>query len=87
MARKDLEAVLDYILNKADDGEFEVIKKACARRTKDKSVYASIGGEGPSAMAKRMSKELEDGVGASMESIRGTVRGFIADMVRKEAPR
>jgi len=86
MARKDLELVLDYILNKADDGEFEVIKKACTRRLKDKSVYASIGGEGPSAMAKRMSKELEDGVGASMENIRGTVRGFIADMVRKEAP-
>jgi hypothetical protein len=86
MSRKDLEFVLDYILNKADEPEFEVIKKACARRVKDKQVFAGLGGEGPGAMAKRMSKELQDGVGASMESIRGTVRGFIAEMVRKEMP-
>jgi hypothetical protein len=86
MARKDLEPILDYILNKADEAELEVIKKACMRRSKDKQLFASIGGEAPAGMAKRMARELQDGVGASMESIRGTVRGFIAEMVRKEAP-
>lgn len=86
MSRKELEAVLDYILNKADDGEFEVITKACERRIKDKTAFARLGGEGPGAMAKRMAGELEKGVGATMESVRATVRGFIADIIRKNAP-
>jgi hypothetical protein len=86
MARKELEFVLDYILNKADAGEFEVISKACQRRGRDIKAFESLGGEGPGAMARRMAGELEKGVGATMESVRGTVRGFVADIVRKNAP-
>jgi hypothetical protein len=48
--------------------------------------FESLGGEGPGAMAKRMAGELEKGVGATMESVRGTVRGFVADIIRKNAP-
>ncbi|HOX31201.1 MAG TPA: hypothetical protein PLB91_02665 [Spirochaetales bacterium] len=86
MSRKELEAVLDYILNKADEGEFEVIAKACQRRARDKTAFASLGGEGPGAMARRMAGELEKGVGATMESVRATVRGYVADIIRKNAP-
>jgi hypothetical protein len=86
MARKELEFVLDYILNKADSREFEVIAKACQRRGRDIKAFESLGGEGPGAMARRMAGELEEGVGASMESLRDTVRGFVADIIRKDAP-
>ncbi|MGB8260273.1 MAG: hypothetical protein WCE75_07970, partial [Terracidiphilus sp.] len=86
MARGELEAVLDYILNKADAKEFEVIAKACERRARDIKAFESLGGEGPGAMAKRMAAELQEGVGATMESVRGTVRGFVADIIRKNAP-
>jgi len=86
MPRRELEAVLDYILNKADSNEFEVILKACERRNRDKSAFASLGGEGTGAMARRMASELEKGVGASMESVRSTVRLFVADIIRKNAP-
>jgi hypothetical protein len=86
MSRKDLEFILDYILNKADAREFEVIAKACQRRGRDMKAFESLGGEGPGAMARRMAGELEKGVGATMESVRGTVRGFVADIVRKNAP-
>ena len=86
MARKDLELVLDYILNKADPKEFEVIAKACERRARDLKAFESLGGEGPGAMARRMAGELERGVGATMENVRGTVRGFVEEIVRKNAP-
>jgi hypothetical protein len=86
MARKELEFVLDYILNKADEAEFEVIRKACERRGRDFKAFESLGGEGPGAMARRMAGELEKGVGATMENVRGTVRDFVAEIVRKNAP-
>jgi hypothetical protein len=86
MARRELELVLDYILNKADPKEFEVIAKACERRARDLKAFESLGGEGPGAMARRMAGELERGVGATMENVRGTVRGFVEDIVRKNAP-
>ena len=86
MSRKDLEFVLDYILNKADPGEYEVIAKACERRGRDIKAFESLGGEGPGAMARRMAGELQSGVGATMESLRGTVRGFVAEIIRKNAP-
>ena len=86
MSRKELEFILDYILNKADAAEFEVISKACQRRGRDFKAFESLGGEGPGAMARRMAGQLQDSVGATMESVRGTVRGFVEDIVRKNAP-
>ncbi len=86
MSRKELEAVLDYILNRADEAELEVVAKACERRARDRATFASIGGEGPGAMARRMAGELERGVGATMENVRATVRGLVAEIVRKNAP-
>jgi hypothetical protein len=86
MSRKELEYVLDYILNKADAAEFEVIAKACQRRGRDSKAFAGLGGEGPAAMARRMAAELQTNVGATMDNVRGTVRGFVADIIRKNAP-
>jgi hypothetical protein len=86
MSRKELEFILDYILNKADASEFEVIAKACQRRGRDMKAFESLGGEGTGAMARRMAGELQNRVGATMESVRGTVRGFVEDIVRKNAP-
>jgi hypothetical protein len=86
VARKELEAVLDYILNKADAKEFEVIAKACQKRGRDMKVFESLGGEGPEAMARRMAGELQRNVGATMENVRGTVRDLVAGIIRKNAP-
>jgi hypothetical protein len=86
MSRKELEAVIDYILNRAEERELEVIAQACKRRARDAKAFASLGGENPGAMARRMASELERGVGASMENVRGTVRDFVAEIIRKNAP-
>jgi hypothetical protein len=86
MSRKELEFVLDYILNKADPAEYEVIAKACQRRGKDMKVFESLGGEGPDAMARRMAGELENRVGATRENVRGIALDFVAGIIRKNAP-
>ncbi|HET7838988.1 MAG TPA: hypothetical protein VFL04_04470 [Rectinemataceae bacterium] len=86
MSRSELEAALDFILNKASDAEFDVITKACQRRIRDKTAFASLGGEGPGAMARRMAEDLSQGVGATMESVRSTMKGFVSDIIRKNAP-
>jgi hypothetical protein len=86
MGRKELESVLDYILNRADAKELEVLAKAVERRLRDAKAFESLGGEGPAAMARRMAGELQRNVGATMENVRGTVRGFVAEIIRKNAP-
>jgi hypothetical protein len=86
VSRQELQTVLDFILNKASKDEFDVIAKACQRRAKDLTLFAGLGGEGPNAMAKRMAGELQSDVGATMENVRRATRGFIEEMVRKEAP-
>lgn len=86
MARAELERVLDYILNKADEEEFRVVLKACERRGRDRGAFAALGSTSSGALASKVAADIQERMGASMESIRGTVRGFVADIIRKEAP-
>jgi hypothetical protein len=86
MAKEELGAVLDYILNKADEAEFEVIVKACERRRQDIGRYAKLGGMGPGALAGQLADSVKEGLSVSMDGIRQTVRGFVVDIIRQEAP-
>lgn len=86
MSRKELETVLDYILNRADDAEFEVIQKACQRRTGDRGAVARLGGLGPKGSAQKMAQELQAQMGYSLEGMRSMVKGYVADIIRKNAP-
>jgi hypothetical protein len=86
MSRKELESVLDYILNRAEEAEFEVIRKAIERRIADRRSFARVGGIGPLGSAKKMARDIQEQVGFSLDSVRGTVREFVADIIRKNAP-
>jgi hypothetical protein len=86
MVDSGLGAVLDFILNKADPAEFEVILKACERRRKDMGRYARLGGMNPAMMADRMASSIHDGVSSSMESLRDTVRSYVERIIREHAP-
>ncbi len=86
MTRKELEGLVDFILNRADDAEFEVVLKACERRQKDRHVYAGLGGKNPQAAAKGMAKAIESQMGSTLDGLRGQVRDFVADIIRKNAP-
>lgn len=86
MSRENLRSVLDYILNKADRDEFEAIVKACERRRRDLSLFASIGGVNPERAARNTAQAVEGSMGASLDGIRSMIRDFVADIIRKNAP-
>lgn len=86
MSRKELEAALDYIMNRADEEEFEVLLKACERRRRDRSLLGKIGGLGPSESARRAADRIQGQMGYSLDGIRSMVKDFVADIIRKNAP-
>ena len=86
MTQETLQSVLDYILNKASENEFEVIVKACERRRRDSSLFAKIGGVNPQKAAHSAAEAVQASMGASMDGIRQTIKGFVADIIRKNAP-
>lgn len=86
MAKGELEAVLDFILNRASAAEFEVLTKACERRRRDLGKYAGLGGMNPGALAERMASSLTEGMDKTMDGLRGTVRGLVERIIRQNAP-
>lgn len=86
MSRKELEAALDYIMNRADEEEFEVLLKACDRRRRDRSLLGKIGGLGPSESARRAADRIQGQMGYSIDGIRSMVKDFVADIIKKNAP-
>lgn len=86
MADIGLHVVLDFILNRAEPAEFEVILKACERRRQDMGRYARLGGMNPANMADKMAASLNEGVASSIESLRETVRSYVERIIREKAP-
>ena len=86
MSRENLRTVLDYILNEASEDEFEAVVKACERRRRDLSLFASIGGVNPERAAKNTAQAVEASMGASRDGIRAMIREFVADIIRRNAP-
>jgi len=86
MARSELQTIIDYILNKADEREFEVILKACERKKRDLGKYAALGGLNPGALAEKMAASVQEGVESSMDGLRDTIRDYVARLVRQKEP-
>lgn len=86
MAKSELQTVVDYILNKASPGEFEVIVKACERRRHDMGKYAGLGGLNPGALAEKMAASVQEGLSSSNAGLRDSVREYVARLVRQKEP-
>ncbi|MBU0934550.1 MAG: hypothetical protein KKI09_11090 [Spirochaetes bacterium] len=82
----ELPAVLDFILNHASEAELEVVTKALQRRRQDMGRFAAMGGLNPGAMASRMASSINEGIQGSMESLRRTVRSYVEELIRRNAP-
>jgi hypothetical protein len=86
MERDQLREVLDFILNNSSDEEFEVIVQAVQRRQKDRHIYQKIGGVRPQQAAKVMARDIEANMGGGLDGLRSTVRNYVEDIIRKNAP-
>jgi len=73
-------------MNRADEAEFEVIRKACDRRLRDRGAFSALGSTSSTAMARKMAEEVQTMMGGSMEAVRGMTRDFVEDLIRKNAP-
>lgn len=85
MASQELKAALEFILNGANDAEFEVLVKAVQRRQRDRHLFSGMGGLNPNQSAKAMAGQLQERVG-SLDSVKAMTRDFVAQLIRKEAP-
>ena len=86
MRKAELPEVLDYILNRASEAEFDVIRKACERRQNDLGRFARVGGMSPNGLAARMADTMNDSLAKTMEGMRRSVRAYVAQIIRREAP-
>ena len=82
---RELLAAVDYILNRADEREIEVIAAALERK-KSEATASPLAAINPENMAKQMSESINKSIQASLEGVRHTFRDFAADMLLKEAP-
>jgi hypothetical protein len=85
MADPELVKVLDYILNRCDEGAIEAVSAAVVRRKRDLTMF---GGMDRLPDPKRMAKELASqiNVNATMDGLTGTVRNMAARIIKQEAP-
>lgn len=78
--------VVEYIMNKAEYKELEVISAAIERKKQEISQTNGISAINPEEMAKKMSLSINRSIQSSLEGVRHTFRNFAADMLQKEAP-
>lgn len=83
MTKDELFHIVDIIMNKATPADFEVIKAAVNRR--DKSQYKPMGAD-PAKMAGTMAQQIDNQLGMSSDMVRKMVRGYAAEIIRKNAP-
>lgn len=86
MRKAELPEVLDYILNRASEAEFDVIRKACERRQNDLGRFARVGGMSPNGLAARMADTMNESLAKTMDGMRRSVRAYVAEIIRREAP-
>jgi hypothetical protein len=85
MADPELVKVLDYILNRCDEGAIEAVAAAVVRRKRD---LAMFGGKGNLPDPKKMAGELASkiNVNATIGGLADTVRNMAVRIIRQEAP-
>lgn len=87
MDDRKLYQIVDFILNKAESSELEVIRSALRKREGgDPSEEGVTFGQKIGNMAREMSENVSGQIGVSEDQIRKTIRGFVTDMIRREAP-
>ena len=82
MDKVRLYPILDYILNEADGDDLAAIAEALKRREE----RHGFGGLDVQTLAREGGKSIEAQVGGSIESIRGMIRNFAVEIIRREAP-
>jgi hypothetical protein len=85
MAHVELPQALDYILNRCDERDIEVIAAAVVRRRRELAMFGGMSHiPDPGQMAKELSSQLN--IEGSIESLTKSVRDYAVRIIRQEAP-
>ena len=85
MSKEELAKTLDYILNRSNEQDIEVLAAAVVRRRRDISMYGNL----PKAPdPKRLAEEIEAqfNLDGSVEGIRQSVRDYAMRIIKQQAP-
>ena len=87
MPDPDLVKTLDYILNRSDESSIEVLAEAIVRRRRDLTIYQATGSlPDPERMAKKITEQIDLGVGGGIETMRNSIREMMIRIIREHAP-
>jgi hypothetical protein len=85
MTHIELPQALDYILNRCDERDIEVIAAAVVRRRRDLAMFGGMSHiPDPGQMAKELSSQLN--IEGSIEGLKKSVRDYAVRIIRQEAP-
>ena len=84
-SRQDLAQTLDFILNRCNEGEIDIVAAAVVRRRRDIAMFGSVPVI-PNAgqMAKELSSQLD--IEGSIENLRNSVKEYAMRIIKQEAP-
>jgi len=87
MADPELVQALGYILNRSDESSIEVLAEAVVRRRRELSMFGSIANvPDPQRIAKEITEQVSTGTGATIESLKKSVRDMAVRIIREHAP-
>ncbi|MCL2128957.1 MAG: hypothetical protein FWH35_01205 [Treponema sp.] len=85
MADQELAKTLDYILNRCNERDIEVVAAAVIRRRRDIAMFGSMPiAPDPRHLAEEMSSQLN--IEGTMEGMKNSVRDFTIRLLRQEVP-
>jgi len=87
MANQELVTVLDYILNRCDEASIDVVAEAVVRRRRDLALFGgSVNMPDPKRLAKEMDSQINASIKAGTEGLRQSIRDMAVQIIRREAP-
>ncbi|MCL2092734.1 MAG: hypothetical protein FWH12_00945 [Treponema sp.] len=85
MAQEELVKALDYILNRSNERDIEVIAAAVVRRRRDIAMFGSMPvAPDPGALAKQVAAQLN--LEGNIEGLKNSVRDYAIRIVKQVAP-
>jgi hypothetical protein len=87
MADPQLVQALDYILNRSDEASIEVLAEAVVRRRREIALFGNpLNIPDPQRIAEELSKNINAGIGASIETLKESIRSMAIRIIREQAP-
>lgn len=84
-AKKEIAQTLDFILNRCNERDIEVVAAAVLRRRKDIAMYGSMPvAPDPRRLAEEMTAQLN--IEGNIEGLKNSIRDYTIRIIRQQAP-